>query len=174
MALQLPLDISRPPLALDQDEYGNARIGQAAARYNWLGGYQRSTDTPAGLTLMGARIYSLAVGRFLSIGPVAGGSCNRYEYACADPRDKYDLDGTSLMERVQRDCNSYNCVRTRRICDRSSHKCSLQWDMWFRRAWSGAYIEAGWRYELSVRGHRVTSGSYSHGELGWHNFHGYW
>jgi hypothetical protein len=113
-----------------------------------------------------------AVGRFLSIDPIAGGSCNRYEYACADPRNKYDLDGTALMERVQTDCKSYNCVRIRRICDRSSKKCSLQWDMWFRRGWSSAYIYAGWRYQLSVRGFKVFSGSYSHGELGWYNFTG--
>ncbi|MFJ5561744.1 RHS repeat-associated core domain-containing protein [Streptomyces sp. NPDC093250] len=140
VALQLPLDASQAPIALDHDEYGNARAGQAATRYDWLGSHQRSTETPGGLTLMGARLYSPALGRFLSIDPIAGGSCNRYEYACADPRNKYDLDGTALMERVQTDCNSYNCVRIRRICDRSSKKCSLQWDMWFRRAWSGAYI----------------------------------
>ncbi|MEV5937089.1 RHS repeat-associated core domain-containing protein [Streptomyces sp. NPDC052079] len=174
VALQLPLDASQAPIALDHDEYGNARAGQAATRYDWLGSHQRSTETPGGLTLMGARLYSPALGRFLSIDPIAGGSCNRYEYACADPRNKYDLDGTALMERVQTDCNSYNCVRIRRICDRSSKKCSLQWDMWFRRAWSGAYIYAGWRYQLSVRGIKVFSGSYSHGELGWYNFHGYW
>lgn len=174
VALQLPLDSSQAPVALDHDEYGNSRAHQATTRYSWLGAHQRSTETPGGLTLMGVRLYSPAVGRFLSIDPIAGGSCNRYEYACADPRNKYDLDGTYLRERVQTDCNSFNCVRMRRICESSSNKCSLQWDMWFRRGWSGAYIEAGWRYALSVRGQRVTSGSYSHGELGWYNFHGYW
>ncbi|KJY17225.1 hypothetical protein VR46_44960, partial [Streptomyces sp. NRRL S-444] len=141
----------------------------AATRYGWLGANQRSTETAGGLTLMGVRLYSPAVGRFLSIDPIAGGSCNRYEYACADPRNKYDLGGTYLMERVQTDCNSFSCVRMRRICESSSHKCSLQWDMWFRRAWSGASIEAGWRWELSVGGHRVTSSSYNHTEVGWYN-----
>ncbi|MEV6734216.1 DNRLRE domain-containing protein [Streptomyces sp. NPDC051364] len=174
VALQLPLDAGQAPVALDHDEYGNARADQAATRYGWLGANQRSTEAAGGLTLMGVRLYSPAVGRFLSIDPIAGGSCNRYEYACADPRNKYDLGGTYLMERVQTDCNSFNCVRMRRICESSSHKCSLQWDMWFRRAWSGASIEAGWRWELSVGGHRVTSSSYNHTEVGWYNFHGYW
>lgn len=32
VALQLPLDTSKAPVALDSDEYGNPRTGQAAAR----------------------------------------------------------------------------------------------------------------------------------------------
>ncbi|RZB14332.1 hypothetical protein StrepF001_38925 [Streptomyces sp. F001] len=38
-----------------------------------------------GLTLMGIRLYTLATGRFLSANPMPGGSCNAYDYACADP-----------------------------------------------------------------------------------------
>ncbi|MFE7191373.1 DNRLRE domain-containing protein [Kitasatospora sp. NPDC057541] len=174
IVLQLPLDTSQAPVALDSDEYGNARAGQAAARYGWLGAQERSAETVGSVTLMGVRLYNPTSGRFLSIDPVANGSCNRYEYTCADPLNKYDLDGNALMERVQTDCNYYNCVRIRRICDKSTRKCSLQWDMWFRQGWAGAYIYAGWRYQLSVNGSQVTAGSYSHGELGWYNFHGYW
>lgn len=93
VALQLPLDTSQAPTALDSDEYGNRRPGQTATRYNWLGGKQRSAETLTGLTLMGVRLYNPATGRFLSMDPVYGGSANAYEYTYADPANKYDLDG---------------------------------------------------------------------------------
>ncbi|MFD7260129.1 DNRLRE domain-containing protein [Streptomyces sp. NPDC059874] len=92
VALQLPLDTAKPPVALDSDEYGNARAGQAATRYNWLGGKQRSTETPTGLTLMGVRLYNPTNGRFLSADPVYGGGDNAYGYP-GDPVNQYDLDG---------------------------------------------------------------------------------
>ncbi|MEV8451632.1 DNRLRE domain-containing protein [Streptomyces sp. NPDC052095] len=93
VTLQLPLDSGKAPVALDNDEYGNARTGQAATRYSWLGAKQRSTETLTGLTLMGVRLYNSATGRFLSIDPVYGGNLNAYEYAHADPLNRYDLDG---------------------------------------------------------------------------------
>jgi RHS repeat-associated protein len=93
VALPLPLDTTQAPTALDSDEYGNPRPGQPATRYNWLGAKQRSTETLTGLTLMGVRLYNPATGRFLSTDPVQGGSANAYEYAYADPRNKYDLNG---------------------------------------------------------------------------------
>ncbi|WP_331745235.1 sugar-binding protein (plasmid) [Streptomyces anulatus] len=93
IALQLPLDINNPPVALDSDEYGNPRTGQTPTRYNWLGAKQRSTETPNNLTLMGVRLYNPTTGRFLSIDPVYGGNANAYEYVTADPLNKYDLDG---------------------------------------------------------------------------------
>ncbi|MFB8772439.1 DNRLRE domain-containing protein [Streptomyces broussonetiae] len=93
VALQLPLDTGKAPTALDTDEYGNPRPDQPAVRYNWLGAKQRSGETLTGLTLMGVRLYNPATGRFLSLDPVQGGSANAYEYAYADPRNKFDLDG---------------------------------------------------------------------------------
>ncbi|MER5215451.1 RHS repeat-associated core domain-containing protein [Streptomyces sp. NPDC002838] len=93
VALQLPLDTTKAPVALDGDEYGNPRTDQAATRYNWLGGKQRSSETLTGLTLMGVRIYNPATGRFLSMDPVYGGGANAYEYVNADPLNRYDLDG---------------------------------------------------------------------------------
>ncbi len=93
VALQLPLDAGQAPVALDGDEYGNPRPGQPATRYTWLGAKQRSTETLTGLTLMGVRLYNPATGRFLSIDPVYGGNLNAYEYAQADPLNRYDLDG---------------------------------------------------------------------------------
>ncbi|MCP9946584.1 hypothetical protein LUX12_20235 [Streptomyces somaliensis] len=71
VALQLPLDATKAPVALDTDEYGNPRAGQAAVRYNWLGAKQR----------------------FLSMDPVHGGNANAYEYVNGDPVNRYDLDG---------------------------------------------------------------------------------
>ncbi|MER6391624.1 DNRLRE domain-containing protein [Streptomyces sp. NPDC001523] len=93
IALQLPLDIAQPPVALDNDEYGNPRAGQQQTRYNWLGGKQRSTETATGLTLMGVRLYNPTIGRFLSTDPVYGGNANAYDYTYADPINSYDLDG---------------------------------------------------------------------------------
>ncbi|MEV2201894.1 RHS repeat-associated core domain-containing protein [Streptomyces fradiae] len=92
VALQLPLDTTKAPTALDADEYGNPRPGQTATRYNWLGAKQRSTETLTGLTLMGVRLYNPATGRFLSIDPVYGGGDNRYGYP-GDPVNQFDLDG---------------------------------------------------------------------------------
>ncbi|MFF8696726.1 DNRLRE domain-containing protein [Streptomyces sp. NPDC015144] len=93
IALALPLDATQAPTALDSDEYGNPRAGQPATRYNWLGAKQRSTETPTGMALMGVRLYNSATGRFLSTDPVFGGNANAYEYAHADPINRYDLDG---------------------------------------------------------------------------------
>lgn len=76
-------------------EYGilrqSADVGEL--RYGWLGAHQRAADTPSGIVLMGVRLYNAATGRFLQVDPVSGGSCNRYEYACASPIDNFDLDG---------------------------------------------------------------------------------
>ncbi|MER5844923.1 DNRLRE domain-containing protein [Streptomyces prasinus] len=93
VALQLPLDTSKAPIALDSDEYGNPRVGQQSTRYNWLGGKQRSTETVTGVALMGVRLYDPTTGRFLSTDPIHGGSANAYEYCFGDPVNCYDLDG---------------------------------------------------------------------------------
>ncbi|MEU6547010.1 DNRLRE domain-containing protein [Streptomyces sp. NPDC046859] len=93
VALQLPLDTSKAPVVLDADEYGNPRASQSAARYGWLGGKQRSSETLTGLTLMGVRLYNPVTGRFLTMDPVYGGSANAYDYVYGDPLNRYDLDG---------------------------------------------------------------------------------
>lgn len=80
------------------DEFGNlldtasGRNNTPASRYDYLGAKQRSTNTRAGLTLMGVRLYDPVTGRFLSVDPVEGGSANAYSYP-TDPVGSFDLDG---------------------------------------------------------------------------------
>lgn len=81
------------PVFHDYDEFGVARSGQPDQRYGWLGGKQRSGDALGDTILMGVRLYSPSTGRFLQVDPVAGGSCNAYEYVCGDPVNMFDLDG---------------------------------------------------------------------------------
>jgi RHS repeat-associated protein len=79
------------------DEYGNplqAASGDPGVdRYGWLGRQQREWDPEVGLTLMGVRGYDPALGRFLSVDPIRGGSANDYDYVSGDPINAYDLDG---------------------------------------------------------------------------------
>lgn len=70
---------------------------EGAFDYGWLGEHQRPTehaDDLAATIEMGARQYDPLLGRFLEVDPVEGGSANDYDYANADPRNQYDLDGT--------------------------------------------------------------------------------
>ena len=77
------------------DEFGTPQ-GATAGRYGWLGSKDRASDTPGGLTLMGARLYTPTLGRFLQTDPVPGGSANSYDYAAQDPINAFDLDGRLL------------------------------------------------------------------------------
>ncbi|NBE79940.1 LamG-like jellyroll fold domain-containing protein [Micromonospora rubida] len=81
------------PEFLDFDEFGAPVAGQADQRYGWLGGKQRSAEALNGVILMGVRLYSPSLGRFLQVDPVQGGSCNPYDYVCADPVNETDLSG---------------------------------------------------------------------------------
>jgi RHS repeat-associated protein len=81
------------------DEFGvpqamdSASADAAPARYGWLGASQRSAEALGGVLLMGARLYSPVIGRFLSVDPVPGGSISDYDYCNADPVNCTDLDG---------------------------------------------------------------------------------
>lgn len=94
MATAAPTDTG-PATWTESTEYGLPRDPAAPQpRYGWLGAHQRNTgDALAQLTLMGARLYNPTTGRFLSTNPVPGGSCNDYDYVCADPVNSTDLDG---------------------------------------------------------------------------------
>ena len=60
----------------------------------FVGRWHKRLDTQGGLIVMGARPYQADLGRFLSVDPIDGGSCNAYEYTCQDPINAYDLTGT--------------------------------------------------------------------------------
>ncbi|MER5790382.1 RHS repeat-associated core domain-containing protein [Streptomyces sp. NPDC001980] len=94
VSMALPTnDANTAVIVLATDEYGNPLAGTAPARYDWLGGAQRSTETPTGDTLMGVRLYNPSLGRFLSTDPLPGGSANAYDYCSGDPVNRLDLDG---------------------------------------------------------------------------------
>ncbi|MCX5205811.1 DNRLRE domain-containing protein [Streptomyces sp. NBC_00237] len=76
------------------DPFGIPAAGTPATPYGYLGGKQRSNETPSGHILMGVRLYNPTTGRFLQVDPVTGGSANDYDYAYGDPVNKRDLDGT--------------------------------------------------------------------------------
>ena len=56
------------------------------------------TDTTTGLIIMGARAYSPAEARFLSVDPVRGGCANLYVYVFGDPLSESDLTGQASCQ----------------------------------------------------------------------------
>jgi RHS repeat-associated protein len=86
------------------DEYGNPKaegfLSGGDAEYGWLGSKGRRTQLPSGVIQMGVRSYVPALGRFLSVDPVRGGSANAYEYAAGDPVNNFDLTGEKFCSEV--------------------------------------------------------------------------
>ncbi|MFF3072160.1 DNRLRE domain-containing protein [Kitasatospora sp. NPDC057904] len=96
VTMTLPIGNSTTPVTvLATDEYGNALTGTGTARYDYLGGKERSSETPTGDVLMGARLYNPTLGRFLSVDPIRGANANAYDYTYGDPLNRVDLDGRS-------------------------------------------------------------------------------
>jgi RHS repeat-associated protein len=63
--------------------------------YGWLGQNRRPSEHETGIAPvieMGARIYNPAIGRFLQVDPIEGGTSNDYTYV-DDPINQFDLDG---------------------------------------------------------------------------------
>ena len=86
-----------PTAGVDYTEFGEnpglAGSTTANPRYGWMGAAMRSSEDQAGLVLMGARLYSPTLGRFLQVDPVTGGSANAFDYANQDPVNSADPSG---------------------------------------------------------------------------------
>lgn len=63
----------------------------------WTGRWDKQLDTTSLFIQMGARPYDPALGRFLAVDPVEGGSLNTYDYAGQDPVNNYDLNGEFVL-----------------------------------------------------------------------------
>ncbi|MEU2842834.1 RHS repeat-associated core domain-containing protein, partial [Streptomyces sp. NPDC007076] len=164
VALQLPLDSSQAPVALDNDEYGNPRAGQTKARYGWLGNQQRSSETLTGLTLLGVRLYDPSRGRFLQSDPVYGGSANAYDYANADPCNASDSTGMSPNCGKRRIKNGYGMrIIIQRAGGGMGHDIKGK----------GAYPYIGYYINVQVMGfaNRFLSKSFTYGEA-WGSYPG--
>ncbi|MER8236507.1 DNRLRE domain-containing protein [Streptomyces sp. NPDC094049] len=107
--VSLPLGSTQAPQVLDYDEYGVPKSG-GTGRYGWLGGHQRSAETPTRSILMGVRVYNPATGRFQSTDPVRYGSANAYDYADQNPVTNQDLTG---LWRVRLCCGNWYSVGIR-------------------------------------------------------------
>jgi len=110
-----------------QDEYGNPDQGNTPARYGWLGGKQRSTDSLAGLVLMGLRLYDPVTGRFLSPDPVFGGNPNNYAYP-VDPINQFDVCGS--YRDPLRPAPTCPCLRSRTVTVWKHLHSKTNWGYW--------------------------------------------
>jgi len=176
--LALPLDGDRAPTVLDADEYGNARDGQDPTRYGWLGGKQRSAETPTGMTLMGVRLYNPASGRFLQTDPVEGGNHNAYEYCGADPVNCFDLDGRwGWIKKKFKKFNSWRHSAGRNMYWRAGyHTARAGFATWtFGGPWKFAKIGKHAKNPLSWRGKlKRLSISCKGGRKAWASCGGLW
>lgn len=95
-----------PVSRTETDEFGNVTNAatpvidntKGVPAYGWLGGHERATDfgqaQGSGSPIeMGVREYLPAVGRFMQVDPVDGGSANSYDYAFQNPMNEQDLSG---------------------------------------------------------------------------------
>jgi RHS repeat-associated protein len=69
-----------------------------SADYGWLGQHQKLSEHLGSIATieMGARQYVAALGRFLQVDPIEGGTDSDYTYV-TDPTNAFDLDGMKCM-----------------------------------------------------------------------------
>jgi RHS repeat-associated protein len=134
------------------DEFGNPRQA-GSTRFGWLGGKQRRTELPSGVIQMGVRSYVPAIGRFMSVDPIPGGSANAYDYANQNPINSYDLTGQAPG------CNLKLNLRSRnhRIYSSLTYQCA-------KKTWPGphALLKVSFKFERRTKGlvDEVVHGKY--------------
>ena len=118
------------------DPYGEPVTGfvdNAAGDFDfgWLGQHQRGLEHETGvepMIEMGARVYAPALGRFLEVDPVEGGSANDYDYVNGEPPVTTDLDGKApgctRYELDNQRCHTMAGVSQDMLCGLGSRWCT--------------------------------------------------
>jgi RHS repeat-associated protein len=119
----------------------------------WTGRWDKQLDTASGLIQMGARPYDPALGRFLAVDPVEGGSLSTYDYAAQDPINAYDLDGEAIHfdsgggTQSGYRCNAACRAELRRIVAQAAadtRRAQAKWAQTHRPWWRKAMHVAAW------------------------------